>query len=152
MVRRMLVILVASAAAVSFFGAISVHIAQAHSGGTDSRGCHTCRTNCPRYGLYFGQYHCHSAGGNSSGSGGGRSGTNSRIAFCIWPGAGLTSADIRLIQSRLSRAGFRPGPIDGIYGARTRSALNSFERRRGLSLSPRSSIYTESIRQLSALC
>ncbi len=31
----------------------------AHSGRTDSRGGHTCRTNCPRYGLSYGQYHYH---------------------------------------------------------------------------------------------
>ena len=32
---------------------------QAHPGGTDSSGCHTCRTNCAQYGLRTGQYHCH---------------------------------------------------------------------------------------------
>ena len=31
----------------------------AHPGNTDSFGCHTCRTNCPKWGLYYGQYHCH---------------------------------------------------------------------------------------------
>lgn len=31
----------------------------AHPGGTDSLGCHTCRTNCPYWGLRYGQYHCH---------------------------------------------------------------------------------------------
>lgn len=39
----------------------------AHPGRTDSRGCHTCRTNCERWGLSYGQYHCHN-GGSSSGS------------------------------------------------------------------------------------
>lgn len=33
----------------------------AHPGRTDSLGCHTCRTNCPRWGLYYGQYHCHNS-------------------------------------------------------------------------------------------
>lgn len=32
---------------------------QAHPGGTDANGCHTCRTNCAQYGLRTGQYHCH---------------------------------------------------------------------------------------------
>ena len=32
-----------------------------HPGGTDSSGCHTCRTNCPRWGRDPGQYHCRSA-------------------------------------------------------------------------------------------
>lgn len=31
----------------------------AHPGGTDVAGCHTCRTNCHRYGLPNGEYHCH---------------------------------------------------------------------------------------------
>jgi hypothetical protein len=31
----------------------------AHSGNTDASGCHTCRTNCTSYGLYYGEYHCH---------------------------------------------------------------------------------------------
>lgn len=30
-------------------------------GGLDRRGGHHCRTNCSRYGLYAGQYHCHRA-------------------------------------------------------------------------------------------
>jgi len=34
----------------------------AHSGRTDSSGCHTCRTNCPSYGLSYGEYHCHGGG------------------------------------------------------------------------------------------
>lgn len=35
----------------------------AHPGNTDSSGCHTCRTNCPDWGLYYGQYHCHQSKG-----------------------------------------------------------------------------------------
>lgn len=31
----------------------------AHPGNTDAYGCHTCRTNCPSWGLYYGEYHCH---------------------------------------------------------------------------------------------
>jgi len=30
----------------------------AHPGNTDSSGCHTCRTNCPDWGLSYGEYHC----------------------------------------------------------------------------------------------
>ncbi len=33
----------------------------AHPGRTDSYGCHTCRTNCPSWGLSSGEYHCHHA-------------------------------------------------------------------------------------------
>ncbi len=32
---------------------------RAHPGGTDANGCHTCKTNCEKWGLHYGQYHCH---------------------------------------------------------------------------------------------
>ena len=31
----------------------------AHPGNTDAYGCHTCRTNCEKWGLSYGEYHCH---------------------------------------------------------------------------------------------
>lgn len=37
--------------------------ASAHPGGTDAYGCHTCRTNCPKWGLSTGEYHCHRSKG-----------------------------------------------------------------------------------------
>lgn len=37
------------------------YFASAHSGRTDSSGCHTCRTNCRSWGLSQGEYHCHRA-------------------------------------------------------------------------------------------
>lgn len=37
------------------------NIVSAHPGGTDSSGCHTCRTNCASWGLSTGEYHCHNA-------------------------------------------------------------------------------------------
>lgn len=40
--------------------------AYAHPGRTDSNGCHYCRTNCAKWGLRDGEYHCH--GGSSSNS------------------------------------------------------------------------------------
>ena len=36
-------------------------LVSAHPGRTDSSGCHTCRTNCPSWGLGYGEYHCHRA-------------------------------------------------------------------------------------------
>ena len=42
---------------------------QAHPGRTDSNGCHTCRTNCEKWGLAYGEYHCHNGGGTSSSGG-----------------------------------------------------------------------------------
>lgn len=38
----------------------------AHPGRTDSSGCHTCRTNCPSWGLSYGEYHCHNGGSSGS--------------------------------------------------------------------------------------
>lgn len=35
----------------------------AHPGNTDMYGCHTCRTNCFRWGLSYGEYHCHNVKG-----------------------------------------------------------------------------------------
>ena len=44
------------------------------------------------------------------------------------PGYGsIKSADIRLLQVRLKDTGFDPGPIDGVWGARTRAASLRFE-------------------------
>lgn len=41
---------------------------EAHPGRTDSNGCHTCRTNCAKWGLSYGQYHCHGKTNSSSSS------------------------------------------------------------------------------------
>lgn len=38
-------------------------VSDAHPGRTDSAGCHTCRTNCPNWGLSTGEYHCHRSKG-----------------------------------------------------------------------------------------
>ena len=40
---------------------IGTAVVLAHPGRTDASGCHTCRTNCPSWGLSFGEYHCHRA-------------------------------------------------------------------------------------------
>ncbi len=38
----------------------SATITEAHPGGTDGNGCHTCRTNCTeRWGISYGFYHRH---------------------------------------------------------------------------------------------
>jgi hypothetical protein len=42
---------------------LSPTAALAHPGNTDSSGCHTCRTNCPSWGLSYGEYHCHNSKG-----------------------------------------------------------------------------------------
>ncbi|UPW83253.1 YHYH domain-containing protein [Lysinibacillus sp. Ag94] len=42
--------------------------ASAHPGRTDSNGGHTCRTNCEKWGLQYGEYHYHNGGSTSNGS------------------------------------------------------------------------------------
>ena len=39
------------------------------------------------------------------------------------PQRGPTPAHVREVQQALSNAGYDPGPIDGIFGPRTKSAL-----------------------------
>lgn len=43
----------------------SVASVSAHPGRTDSNGGHTCRTNCEKWGLEYGEYHYHNGGGSS---------------------------------------------------------------------------------------
>lgn len=52
---------IAAVGLVAMFAAsvFSVPAAEAHPGGTDGNGCHTCRTNCPRWGISYGYYHRH---------------------------------------------------------------------------------------------
>lgn len=45
----------------------------AHPGRTDANGCHTCKSNCAKYGLKDGEYHCHNGGSSSSSSDASRS-------------------------------------------------------------------------------
>ena len=40
-----------------------INIVFAHPGRTDRYGCHACRTNCPKWGLWRGEYHCHNSKG-----------------------------------------------------------------------------------------
>jgi peptidoglycan hydrolase-like protein with peptidoglycan-binding domain len=48
--------------------------------------------------------------------------------------------------------GHRPGPIDGIYGRQTRSALNRFEKKEKLTMSSGNSLYFRSIERLGIAC
>lgn len=50
---------------------------EAHPGRTDANGCHYCRTNCAKWGLRTGQYHCHNGGGYNSSSSNSYNSTNS---------------------------------------------------------------------------
>ena len=46
-----------------------------------------------------------------------------------WPGG---SRRVREVQRRLTRLGYRPGPIDGLYGPLTRSSVEWFQIKHGL--------------------
>lgn len=41
----------------------TISLSSAHPGRTDFVGCHTCRTHCPNWGLFYGEYHCHRSKG-----------------------------------------------------------------------------------------
>lgn len=45
-----------AAVLLSYFGTEPV---AAHPGGTAADGCHYCRTNCDRWGVAWGERHCH---------------------------------------------------------------------------------------------
>ena len=47
-------------------------------------------------------------------------------------GTGHGSAAVRGLQLRLRRLGFRPGPVDGLYGPLTEGAVERFQVARGL--------------------
>ena len=51
---------------VVFISLLSIKDVYAHPGRTDSRGCHYCRTNCAKWGLSNGEYHCHNNGSSSN--------------------------------------------------------------------------------------
>jgi peptidoglycan hydrolase-like protein with peptidoglycan-binding domain len=57
-------------------------------------------------------------------------------AGAVRPGSGHARADgsrrVRELQRRLRRRGYRPGPVDGRFGPRTRSALVWFQIKHGL--------------------
>jgi len=45
----------------------------------------------------------------------------------------ITRVNIKGVQRALKNSGFNPGPIDGIMGWRTKSALNKFQKSQGIS-------------------
>jgi spore coat assembly protein SafA len=45
---------------------------------------------------------------------------------------GATGEHVRDLQQELKKAGFDPGPIDGVFGPRTESAVRTFQRAAGL--------------------
>lgn len=47
---------------------------------------------------------------------------------------GSTGALVRALQEKLDIAGFHPGPLDGIYGPQTTTAVRAFQKARGLTV------------------
>jgi peptidoglycan hydrolase-like protein with peptidoglycan-binding domain len=45
---------------------------------------------------------------------------------------GSRGAPVKTLQSRLGRLGYRPGPVDGVFGPATASAVLAFQKRNGL--------------------
>lgn len=45
---------------------------------------------------------------------------------------GSQGADVRNLQQALAKAGFNPGPVDSVFGAKTAAALRAYQQSRGL--------------------
>lgn len=46
----------------------STGVVYSHPGRTDFNGCHICKTNCEKYGLAYGEYHCHDGSSSNTSS------------------------------------------------------------------------------------
>jgi hypothetical protein len=119
------------------------NVANGHGGGLDSDGGHNCYV-----GSCAGTYHYHRGPGVSS------SGRYYPPALCVSVSTKttLSRAEAALIQFELFINGFNPGPVDGIFGPRTQSALRAYERYEGLRLSPRGSIYISTLYAMEIDC
>lgn len=126
----------------------------AHPGRTDSSGCHTCKTNCPNWGLSYGEYHCHNAKAVSQPLEPIRShyGENGTGYTQTWPAYGATKAvssvgatSIRLkkgmsgtevsrLQEILSRDSsiYPERMVTGYFGTATERAVMRLQKKHGL--------------------
>jgi hypothetical protein len=138
--------------------------ASAHGGGLDSNGGHNCYVPA-----CAGTYHCHQPRGPRCGGGSnassdspalGQAQPSSRpvprlvIPRCVRPlsGGNYSQGEIALVQAALQFFGYPPGPIDGIYGSLTRSALHRFENRFQLPPSGRLVLSFTSVERLFINC
>lgn len=53
------------------------------------------------------------------------------------PVTARTEADVRMVQEKLKDKGFDPGPVDGVWGPRTASALGAYQRKESLTVTKR---------------
>ena len=90
----------------------------AHPGRTDSAGGHTCRTNCPSYGLAFGEYHFHGGSSSSGSSSDSSSGTGTTTPTTT-PTTSPTPTSIRASFERTPT----PGESYAIQAGDTLSAI-----------------------------
>lgn len=123
---------------------LNINFASAHPGRTDSNGCHYCRTNCVRWGLSDGEYHCHNSGSQSSSSSGSSKSTTPSVRYiygctdpsainynsnankdngsCIKKVSGCTNKDA---YNYNSEANFDDGScIDKVMGCTKETAIN----------------------------
>lgn len=64
------------------------------------------------------------------------------------PRDGVAAEDVRTVQRELARLGYAPGPVDGLVGAKTRSAIRRYQEVAGLRVDGR--ITPELLAQLKA--
>jgi len=57
--------------------------------------------------------------------------------------AGPKASHVRGVQQALLEAGYDPGPIDGIMGPKTTSALKDFQKKEGLQVTGRLNAETQ---------
>lgn len=134
---------------VAAFFMILPFTASAHPGNTDSSGCHTCRTNCPRWGLSSGEYHCHNSKGVQQPLAPIRSHNDGTTE--LWPEYNYTSTvqattigstltydmkngQVTRLQQILARYPdiYPEGLITGYFGVATERAVKNFQKKYGL--------------------
>lgn len=127
----------------------------AHPGRTDSSGCHTCKTNCPNWGLSYSEYHCHNAkavpqpvepvkshyGENGTGytqswPAYGTNKTVSSVGSTLTPRLkkGMSGTEVSLLQEILSKdpSIYPERMITGYFGPATERAVVRLQKKYGL--------------------
>lgn len=108
-------------------------MALAHSGRTDSSGGHHDYKNVSGLGPYH--YHCggypahlHKNGVCPYTDGGSSSGSSSSTTTTKKTSKYYQSSVVKKVQNKLNKLGYKCGKADGIYGAKTKSAIEDFQR------------------------
>ena len=147
---------------VSFYLAFFPLVSSAHPGRTDSSGCHTCRTNCPNWGLSYGDYHCHNSKAlpqpkEPIRSHYGESGTgttepwpayinpkitplksnttiNSTTVLISTLSKGMSNSEVTRLQQLLAKdtSVYPEGLVTGYFGSVTENAVKRFQKKHAL--------------------